>query len=383
MIKKISRVKKFLNTKIPKIHLDSRIELDNEDARANYNILKSMTIALVVYMISWILNVFHIFIVDSDIMNRGLVGLFLFYIIIYSICRWIGFGNPKTKYFLTLFSVALWSFLIMILSYHVLMIILFPMICSLQYHNKKMLIFTYIMALIGITTATIYGFKFGLCDANMLLLTYGTTAQHIDMIREGNITLNQDLSKVFLYFVFPRWAIITAYIPILNALVRDIEERVKREAAVRRKAAIDEMTGVYNKNEYLSMIADYYPSIDRISVIFWDVNHLKKINDQYGHEYGDELIAAISESILPYQDETKKIYRIGGDEFVMIGENMEDGDVEGIISDWKKKIAGKVIKRTIQVSAAVGFAEGSGDELEEVIKRADEHMYYNKHKDRK
>ena len=43
---------------------------------------------------------------------------------------------------------------------------------------------------------------------------------------------------------------------------------------------------MYNKNKYEEMIADYYLGVDRLAAIFWDVNNLKYVNDQYGHAAG-------------------------------------------------------------------------------------------------
>lgn len=48
----------------------------------------------------------------------------------------------------------------------------------------------------------------------------------------------------------------------------------------------DAKTKVFNQNKYEEMAAEYYPTIEEISVLFWDLNNLKMINDRLGHSMG-------------------------------------------------------------------------------------------------
>lgn len=348
------------------------------EEKENRFIIRCMMITFVLYGFAWILNMINVFIVDSKIMNSGFVAMIFFILGIGTLSKLLGLQNPKTKYIIMFFAVIMYTVVVITLSYHVVLITVFPLICSVQYSSKKMTVYTYILTLIGIAASTILGFKYGLCDANMLLLTTTTTSEHMSMLQSGDFNMNTDMGAIWLFFVFPRCMVTTAFIPILNRLRKDIEERAAHEAAAKRRAEIDDMTGLYNKNKYLDMLSNYYPNVERIGVIFWDVNNLKKVNDEYGHEYGDQLIAAISDSISEFGSEKNRIFRVGGDEFVMICEQPEPGDIEGMVSKWKKNLVNKVIGDGIQVSSAVGFSEGKGSEIDTIIKRADEAMYENK-----
>ncbi len=348
------------------------------EENANRYLIRCMLITFLLYGIAWFLNTINVFIVDSRIMNRGFIAMIFFIVGISILSRLLGFQNPKTKYIIMFFSVVMYTVVVITLSYHVTLIIVFPLLCSVQYSSKKMTVYTYILTLIGIAVSTILGFRYGLCDANMLLLTTTTTSEHMKMLQSGDFGVNSNMGTIWLFFVFPRCMITTAFIPIFNRLRRDIEERAAHEAAAKRRAEVDDMTGLYNKNKYLDMLSGYYPNVERVGVIFWDVNNLKKVNDAYGHEYGDQLIAAVSDSISAFRSDKQQAFRIGGDEFVMICEQPEPGDIEGIISQWKRSLANKVIGDDIPISSAVGFSEGRGLEIDEVIKRADEAMYENK-----
>ena len=109
------------------------------------------------------------------------------------------------------------------------------------------------------------------------------------------------------------------------------------------------------------MVSMYYPNVNNITVIFWDLNNLKIINDTYGHEYGDKALSALASVLYAHSDEQcRRVYRFGGDEFVMIIDNPHDGEADRIIS------------------SAVGIASGNGSDIIEIVKNADSAMYADK-----
>lgn len=86
----------------------------------------------------------------------------------------------------------------------------------------------------------------------------------------------------------------------------------------------------------------------------------------------------ISNSIKAFTSEKCTAYRTGGDEFVMICPEPKNGQKEKIVSDWQKAIAAVPNICGVPVTAAVGFAEGGGNELEQVIRTAEQNMYADK-----
>ena len=61
------------------------------------------------------------------------------------------------------------------------------------------------------------------------------------------------------------------------------------------------------------MVSMYYPNVNNITVIFWDLNNLKIINDTYGHEYGDKALSALASVLYAHSDEQcRRVYRFGG-----------------------------------------------------------------------
>ena len=139
---------------------------------------------------------------------------------------------------------------------------------------------------------------------------------------------------------------------------------------------LDGLTGfksrkAYNKDiEFIEQ--DKVISAKPVGVIFADVNGLKKVNDSFGHEAGDELIESVAKAITEIFPDAKK-YRFGGDEFVILS-----FDKNKAIFDEKLARLSTVWKNN-QFSASIGsvWMEHAVD-LEKSVAAADEMMYTNK-----
>ena len=77
----------------------------------------------------------------------------------------------------------------------------------------------------------------------------------------------------------------------------------------------------------------------KVAVIYWDVNQLKFVNDTYGHGKGDRLIARIAGTIrlaAANDNDNVRVYRYGGDEFIMIIPDGTEDDALSFIERWNK-----------------------------------------------
>lgn len=149
----------------------------------------------------------------------------------------------------------------------------------------------------------------------------------------------------------------------------------------------DAVTGLYNRMG----LAHYAPRFcerskskrEDLTFFFFDLNGLKKINDNYGHESGDLAIQTVGEVILEYTSRKVKGFRYGGDEFLMIGAGIEEYEIEGIAEEMAMKITENAKKHNFEftVSASIGYSTrkwSSEEKIEEAITRADKMMYAKK-----
>ena len=132
----------------------------------------------------------------------------------------------------------------------------------------------------------------------------------------------------------------------------------------------DAMTNLRNRNAFTSTLNMIEGLKISVGVCFADINGLKAINDEQGHDAGDEYIkeaGAIVESVF----KKKYSYRIGGDEFVAIVPQVE--------KDYFEELVAKLRKKCKKVSMAIGATwQENAENMEEMINTADKLMYNDK-----
>ena len=150
----------------------------------------------------------------------------------------------------------------------------------------------------------------------------------------------------------------------------------------------DSLTGLKNKAAYDETTARLDGKISageaEFCIAMIDVNFLKRVNDTYGHERGNTYLLNASKLICSVFGE-EHVYRIGGDEFVVVIEGEKVSLCKYFVEQFKaemaRKNANKLLEAWEKVSAAVGIAfyEPNKDKTaDEVFKRADSEMYENK-----
>lgn len=152
-------------------------------------------------------------------------------------------------------------------------------------------------------------------------------------------------------------------------------------------AYIDSLTGTFNRTAYLDAVEKVNDSIKNtdsvFSVMVFDINNLKKVNDTYGHEIGDKLIKNAAKILFKIFDKIP-IYRIGGDEFAVVLDDTSEEYKEAIAKMLDSQIYIDNKKRSdkrCNVSIAKGYAKF--DKVTDIdfsgaFKRADGEMYSNK-----
>ena len=144
----------------------------------------------------------------------------------------------------------------------------------------------------------------------------------------------------------------------------------------------DKLTGIKNNTAYLQEVVflknDIVQKKADFALFVIDANGLKYINDNFGHEIGNELIIKVTQMATEVFGE-ENLYRIGGDEFAVI----LSGATEELCEDYSRKFEEVVEnqKGKIWASASIGYAiynRKMDSTYESVFNRADEDMYENK-----
>ena len=174
---------------------------------------------------------------------------------------------------------------------------------------------------------------------------------------------------------------------INKLLLVEIEERKKIQKQIEYLAYHDHITGLPNR-------AKFYESVDnaisiskqtkkKFAVLFLDIDEFKIINDTFGHSLGDLLLTKVADRLVNTLRKSDTVSRIGGDEFNILIENIENGDDISTITEKllrSLEIPFIVEEKKYLITASIGIATYPlhGDTVEVLIKNADTAMYQAK-----
>ena len=257
---------------------DSYIKTDTASNKFN---LKALLFIVVIFIFIWVMNVLGIFINDVRLFRNA--AMFIFPVII-AVCIYFkiaGFGRPEGKFILLVSLVFIINVTYMFLTYHVVMVLLFPMIFAALYRKKSILRITYALNVIGVFIATPLAYTHGLCDANTVLMTTGYLSEFIELFPTMEPIVETPVVSLELFYALPRCLIMLGVIPLLTHITvvidqqtnKVLEEQEKNLKLSREQQEIqekiifslsniiesrDQITGdhIHNTSEYVAFIAD-------------------------------------------------------------------------------------------------------------------------------
>jgi len=177
----------------------------------------------------------------------------------------------------------------------------------------------------------------------------------------------------------------------LNTIRKEIEilqiSIEKRELNLKNSAITDCLTGVYNRKGLelcLTTAKKKYELFDdyNFSIIIFDIDNFKKINDTYGHIFGDKVLKLICKIFKDNTDKNDQVYRYGGEEFIILFHNLNRNEVLRTGNRLKKLVEKKEFisplgkEDMIKITVSGGVAQYKNElDIEEFIKKADKLLY--------
>ncbi len=208
------------------------------------------------------------------------------------------------------------------------------------------------------------------------------------MLAEGKIRTNEewvtypDNSKVFL---------LTKKIPFVYddintgilGISRDVTSLEKANQQLKEQSLLDELTKVKNRKAYNLKINSLLAAFKRyqtpFSIISIDIDDFKVINDNFGHDVGDKVLRNFSTLIETNIRETDHLFRIGGEEFVILSESKTKVDAVKLAKKLCLTVAGKALLSDISITISLGICEvATGDSTNSIAKRVDTLLYQSK-----
>ncbi|MEI9753693.1 cyclic di-GMP phosphodiesterase [Enterobacter hormaechei] len=161
----------------------------------------------------------------------------------------------------------------------------------------------------------------------------------------------------------------------------DITEERRAQERLRVLANTDTITGLPNRNAIHELISDAITARGdtQVGVVYLDLDNFKKVNDAYGHMFGDQLLQAVALAILSCLDEGQTLARLGGDEFIVLATDTSQGALEAMASRILTRLRQPFRIGLIEVytgcSLGIALAPQHGNDRESVIRNADTAMY--------
>ncbi|WP_238084908.1 MULTISPECIES: cyclic di-GMP phosphodiesterase [Pseudescherichia] len=161
----------------------------------------------------------------------------------------------------------------------------------------------------------------------------------------------------------------------------DITEERRAQERLRVLANTDIVTGLPNRNAINELTSDAIAKRgdSQVGIVYLDLDNFKKVNDAYGHMFGDQLLQAVALAILSCLDEGQVLARLGGDEFIVLATKTSQSALEAMASRILTRLRQPFRIGLIEVysgcSLGISLAPQHGKDRETVIRNADTAMY--------
>ncbi|WP_221089383.1 GGDEF domain-containing protein [Deinococcus aquaedulcis] len=149
-----------------------------------------------------------------------------------------------------------------------------------------------------------------------------------------------------------------------------------------RAGYLDALTGVANRRQLALWLGGHLQREARepLSVVLFDLDRFKQINDTHGHDYGDEVLRRTAAAVTGALRRGTLFGRWGGEEFLVILPGAGAAEAQGVAERIRAAVADVPYDRVLQVTVSLGVAQAlPGERLESVLKRADDALYAAKH----
>ena len=156
-----------------------------------------------------------------------------------------------------------------------------------------------------------------------------------------------------------------------------------QQDVLRENAVTDALTGLYNRSlledSLQQAIQLHNRTKEPMALVTLDIDHFKKINDTLGHDIGDQVLRGVAELLKNRLRGTDKVFRLGGEEFLLLLHGTDKIDSRKIAESIRKAIASNSFIRELAVTVSLGVANLRSEEnMMEWLKRSDENLYLAK-----
>ena len=170
---------------------------------------------------------------------------------------------------------------------------------------------------------------------------------------------------------------------LMLCVVHDVTEQKRLKNELEYAASRDPLTGLWNRRHFLNLLDKARQQKRRndvnYSLLILDTDHFKNINDQFGHDKGDEVLVLLARTLENRVRETDSVCRWGGEEFIILLPQTEIANAAHLAECLRESVTEIQIPALPRMTVSIGVAQHQhGEPTESLLKRADAALYQAK-----
>ena len=173
--------------------------------------------------------------------------------------------------------------------------------------------------------------------------------------------------------------------PAVVWVASNITEKNETQQKLRQLSETDALTGLYNRRKLIATLDDRLAAFEndksQTSLLVFDLDNFKRINDEMGHHMGDAALIEIARLCRQHLRQSDVIARFGGDEFVIVMPGTESGNALEIAERLRKHVPAALrdcMRHESTISGGVSDFRFSDKSTDDILRRADEGLYHSK-----
>lgn len=205
--------------------------------------------------------------------------------------------------------------------------------------------------------------------------------KRVVVVNENGEIVGVISQKELISLTYARWALLMKEYQEELSEINTILETQNREYET--KASTDSLTGLYNRHKFSELYLSSYKSMSQrhneLSLIILDIDHFKQVNDNYGHNAGDQVLIQISHVLLRTLRNVDIVCRWGGEEFIVLLPTANLESAKSLAENLRVHIEKLELDNVGKITSSFGVAQVvEGDDMASVINRADNALYLAK-----
>ena len=350
-----------------------RILIEENEIKPNRYVVRTLFYVMLIMLICELLNEVGIFRVTPSRMRMVFVLVVICTVIPLLLCRrsqWV--ESPTTKYLVMSLAMEEILLAMIILGQWADLCLLMPLLLAAQYHNRKMNRFVLLGTFVIVILSTILSMGLGLVQVNFYTFLVQSCGFNVTAEPMEAYDVSYWVLQNLLYIALPRCLIIGGLSTIVFSIGDSGTDNLENRIRATYLSKMDVLTGLFNRFSFTEKTEAYEENRpDHLICVYSDADGLHALNDEKGHSVGDEFLKLCGKVLKAGFGED--CYRIGGDEFVVFTESMDEAGVRTALDEIARQLDAEHYHMSFGICS---LQDGVG--ISDMIRNAEQEMYRNK-----